>query len=173
MGYRSMWKCLRDKYNLIVRRYCIPFYIFTYWWLYAPYRDTVMQVLRELNPEGTSLRASHRLKRRMYYSKVHIYYYVIYCLMTVWIGACIYVGSKFHLAYGSVRQTGSFRYLYPRLYWWVCDEKHVTVPMLLTTWFFMYSFSRKIVWLRVESTNSDSGVILGYYLDAVGHFGGN
>ena len=34
-----------------------------------------------------------------------------------------------------------------------------------------FSFSRKIIWLEVASTNNSSSVIAGYYLNAVGKYG--
>ena len=70
MGYRAMWKCLRDKYNLIVVRFGIHFVIIMPIPIPLIIRDTVMQVLRVLDPEGVRLRRSRRLKRRVYTSKV-------------------------------------------------------------------------------------------------------
>jgi len=32
-------------------------------------RDTVMEVMRQLDPAGVQLRRSHRLERRVYWSK--------------------------------------------------------------------------------------------------------
>ena len=48
LGYRAMWRRLRSKYNINVRR--------------------VMgqSLLKEMDPEGKKLRRSHRLKRREY-----------------------------------------------------------------------------------------------------------
>ena len=48
LGYRSMWKLLKCKYNLNVRR------------------DTVMQCLRYIDSEGVELRRKRRLHRRKY-----------------------------------------------------------------------------------------------------------
>ncbi len=36
-----------------------------------------------------------------------------------------------------------------------------------------YSFSRKVLWLEVSTTNKDSRVIAGYYLKAVQEYGEN
>ncbi|XP_030580627.1 uncharacterized protein LOC115776958 [Archocentrus centrarchus] len=49
-GYRMMWQVLRQKYNLQVRR------------------DHVMNLLRELNPQGCERRARRRFIRRTYHS---------------------------------------------------------------------------------------------------------
>ncbi|XP_030580362.1 uncharacterized protein LOC115776739 [Archocentrus centrarchus] len=49
-GYRMMWQVLRQKYNLRVRR------------------DHVMNLLRELNPQGCERRARRRFIRRTYHS---------------------------------------------------------------------------------------------------------
>ena len=43
-----MWRRLRSKYNINVRRFM------------------VQSLLKEMDPEGTKLRRSHRLKRREY-----------------------------------------------------------------------------------------------------------
>lgn len=51
LGYRAMWKLLRDKYHLIVKR------------------DTVMSVMRHIDPLGVELRRSRKLARRVYLSK--------------------------------------------------------------------------------------------------------
>ena len=48
LGYRAMWRRLRSMYNINVRRV------------------TVQSLLKEMDPEGTKLRRSHRLKRREY-----------------------------------------------------------------------------------------------------------
>ena len=45
-GYRDMTRCLRMKHNLSVRR------------------ETVMETMRVIDPDGVSLRRRHRLKRR-------------------------------------------------------------------------------------------------------------
>ena len=44
LGYRVMWRRLRSKYNINVRRVM------------------VQSLLKEMDPEGTKLRRSHRLK---------------------------------------------------------------------------------------------------------------
>lgn len=49
-GYRTMWHTLRFKYRLSVKR------------------DTVMILLRELNPRGCELRRTRRFVRRTYHS---------------------------------------------------------------------------------------------------------
>lgn len=49
-GYRMMWQVLRQKYNLRVKR------------------DHVMNLLRELNPQGCERRARRRFIRRTYHS---------------------------------------------------------------------------------------------------------
>lgn len=49
-GYRGMWNHLRCKYGVVVKR------------------DTVMHLLREIDPDGTELRRARRLKRRVYTS---------------------------------------------------------------------------------------------------------
>ena len=48
LGYRAMWRRLRSKCNINVRRVM------------------VQSLLKEMDPEGTKLRRSHRLKRREY-----------------------------------------------------------------------------------------------------------
>ncbi|MED6288993.1 hypothetical protein CHARACLAT_031877 [Characodon lateralis] len=49
-GYRTMWQVLKQKYNLRVKR------------------DQVMNLLRELNPQGCERRARRRFIRRTYHS---------------------------------------------------------------------------------------------------------
>jgi hypothetical protein len=49
-GYRGMWNHLKCTYGITVKR------------------DTVMQLLREMDPEGTELRRTRRLHRRTYSS---------------------------------------------------------------------------------------------------------
>lgn len=50
-GYRGMWTHLRCKYGITVKR------------------DTVMELLRHIDPEGTEIRRSRRLNRRVYRSR--------------------------------------------------------------------------------------------------------
>ncbi|XP_065887587.1 uncharacterized protein [Dysidea avara] len=50
-GYRAVWRILYSKYRLPVRR------------------DTVMRIMRQIDPEGVKLRKKRRLKRRLYNSK--------------------------------------------------------------------------------------------------------
>ena len=54
LGYRLLWIRLRTKYRLNVRR------------------DTVMMLLKLIDPEGSDLRRMKKLQRRTYRSKVHI-----------------------------------------------------------------------------------------------------
>ena len=49
-GYRGMWHHLRTSYGISVKR------------------DTVMEMLREIDPEGTAVRRARRLHRRKYHS---------------------------------------------------------------------------------------------------------
>lgn len=48
LGYKSMWQRLKQKYGLTV------------------YRETVLHLLRILDPEGVELRAKYKLHRRVY-----------------------------------------------------------------------------------------------------------
>lgn len=50
LGYRGMWNKLRTRYNLTVAR------------------DTVMRILKELDPEALALRKARKLQRRTYVS---------------------------------------------------------------------------------------------------------
>lgn len=50
LGYRGMWNKLRTSYNITVPR------------------DTVMRILRELDPEASALRKARKLQRRVYTS---------------------------------------------------------------------------------------------------------
>ncbi len=52
LGYRLMWVRLRIKYNLNVQR------------------DIVMMLLNLMDPNGSNLRKSKKLQRRIYLSKV-------------------------------------------------------------------------------------------------------
>ena len=49
----------------------------------------------------------------------------------------------------------------------VCISMYMALPVLLHA----CSFSRKIIWLEVASTNNSSSVIAGYYLNAVEKYG--
>ena len=92
-GYRSIWRILRQRYSIIVRRYiaaqCISCSIVvpqaSHMCKYLlkvnlidllecihTSRDTVMRVLSNLDPEGVNQRARRRLKRRAYRSKVKL-----------------------------------------------------------------------------------------------------
>ena len=50
LGYRSMWNLLKQSYKINVPR------------------DSVMNLLKDIDPEGTERRKSRRLQRRTYYS---------------------------------------------------------------------------------------------------------
>lgn len=69
-GYRTVWKILRDKYKLNVKRY--NFYVISFNPPIANYifRYTVMRLLPILNPARVKQRGTHRIKRRIYTSKV-------------------------------------------------------------------------------------------------------
>ena len=70
MGYRSVWKILREKYGMVVRRYvCIP-YKKCGIKLDNNERDTVMRLLKTVDPHGVFLRSKRKLKRRTYHTKV-------------------------------------------------------------------------------------------------------
>jgi hypothetical protein len=60
-GYRSILRLLASQYNTIVRRYDGSFNFVKF-----IFRDTVMRLLRELDPEGVIQRKGRRLKRRSY-----------------------------------------------------------------------------------------------------------
>ena len=49
-GYRGLWHSLRVIYGIILPR------------------DTVMRILRDVDPEGIEIRKAHRLSRRKYTS---------------------------------------------------------------------------------------------------------
>jgi hypothetical protein len=51
IGYRSMWRRLIHDYKIKVKR------------------NEVMRLMKEVDPEGVSLRKAHRLNRRRYYAK--------------------------------------------------------------------------------------------------------
>ena len=75
LGYRSMWNLLRRKYHLVARRYIIFIYNrHDYYEIFGIfiqcYRDTIMRLLREEDPEGCEQRRRRRLKRRVYRDKV-------------------------------------------------------------------------------------------------------
>lgn len=72
-----MWKILRDKYMVIVRRYVFNFVDTVHHvdmklctCITHILRDTVMELMRLLDPKGVVLRRSRRLQRRVYTSKV-------------------------------------------------------------------------------------------------------
>ena len=50
-GYRGLWHSLKTNYGIIVQR------------------DIVMNVLKEIDPEGTNMRKARRLRRRKYVSE--------------------------------------------------------------------------------------------------------
>ncbi len=75
MGYRGIWKVLRDRYKLFVKR-------FTTLSVYAMltqclFRDVVMELMRELDGEGVEMRRKRSLTRRVYFSKVYIIFLVL------------------------------------------------------------------------------------------------
>lgn len=51
LGYRSMWNLLKQRYKINIPR------------------DSVMHLLKEIDPQGTESRKSRRLQRRVYNSK--------------------------------------------------------------------------------------------------------
>lgn len=67
--YRALWKHLRDKYRVFVSRYSNVSITINYSLIIAC-RDTVIKILREVNPVGVSLRAKKQFKRRIYTHKV-------------------------------------------------------------------------------------------------------
>lgn len=55
LGYKSLWQRLKQKYGLDV------------------YRQTVLDILHILDPEGIEKRARHGIKRREYFSEGSLY----------------------------------------------------------------------------------------------------
>ena len=73
-----MWKMLRDKYGVLCKR-CVYITLVLLLAYMPPTcdRDTVMLLMKELDPHGVDLRRSRKLCRRVYYNKVVIYQQLI------------------------------------------------------------------------------------------------
>lgn len=52
LGYRAMWRRLRQLYKVVISR------------------DCVMKIVRQLSPIDSMLRKAHKLQRRVYHNKV-------------------------------------------------------------------------------------------------------
>ena len=91
MGYRAMARCLWTRYNLRVSR------------------DTVMRLLREINPVGVEQRRARRLRRRIYRcagpnATWHIDRYNKLTSFSFGISGCIDGYSRRIIFFGSVTQ---------------------------------------------------------------------
>ena len=106
MGYRSMTRCLRTRYNLNVSR------------------NTVMKLLKELDPVGVEQRRARRLRRRVY------------------------------------RCPG------PNVIWHN-DGYDKRAPFGFGISGCIDGYSRRIMYVRVSSTNHDPSLIAGYYMACV------
>ena len=111
LGYRRLTARLREKYQLLVRR------------------DTVMRVLRVVDPEGVDCRRRSRLKRRRY----------------------ITPGPN---------------------YIWHVDGWDKLAPFGFFIHGTIDGYSRRILWLEVNSTNKNPRVIANHYLATVGQLKG-
>ena len=67
-----MWKVLREKYHLLVKRLLKNYtmILFTDCTAFMVIRNTVMMLLGQLDREGVAQRCSRRLHRRVYFSTV-------------------------------------------------------------------------------------------------------
>lgn len=106
IGYKTLWLRLKLKYGLNV------------------YRETVLELLHLLDPEGIELRSKYRLKRREY------------------------------------------KVLGPNFLWHI-DGHDKLKPFGFAIHVCIDGFSRKIIWLKVGSTNNNPEVIAYYYLKAI------
>lgn len=132
-----------------------------YWYcmyILGYYSSTVMMLLRLVDPEGSKRRCHHRLKRRVYQNKV---------LRIISLRKeCHYnrfLGPKLCVAPWWVWQVDTLWISDSCLYWWVgaCGYFHWPEWLSCTL---AYRYSRRILWLRVATTNKDPKVILLYYL---------
>lgn len=106
LGYRTMWRRLIKDHGLNVKR------------------STVMELLRELDPEGNASRKAHRLKRRRYILKGP---------NNVW-----------HIdGYDKLKPYG------------FCIHGCID------------GYSRRLIWLKVSSSNNNPRLIAKYYLDTL------
>ncbi len=96
LGYRLMWVRLRIKYNLNVRR------------------DTVMMLLNLMDPNGSNLRKSKKLQRRIYRSKV-----CWLCNINLSLLMFLKLGTKLFVAYRWISQVETLWNYDSWLYWWV------------------------------------------------------
>jgi len=106
VGYRTMWRILRQNSGLSVSR------------------NTVMERLRVLDPEGSRQRQSGKLHRRAYF--------------------CPGPNYTWH--------SDGYDKLKP---WGFCIHGAID------------GYSRKLLWLKVASTNNDPRVVAGYYVESV------
>ena len=111
MGYRSMTRCLRTRYNLNVSR------------------NTVMRLLKELDPVSVEQRRARWLRRRVY------------------------------------RCPG------PNVIWHI-DGYDKRAPFGFGISGCIDGYSRRIMYLRVSSTNHDPSLISGYYMACVEQLSG-
>ena len=106
VGYRDMTRRLRLRHNLVVTR------------------DTVMRILRVIDPQGAENRRRHRLERRRYSTP----------------------GPNFL---------------------WHLDGWDKLKPFGFCLHGCIDGFSRRILWLEVDSTNKDPKVVANYFLSTV------
>ena len=111
LGYRQLTQRLRQKYNLRVKR------------------DSVMNYLRIIDPEGVERRKKRRLKRRRYVTP----------------------GPNFL---------------------WHIDGWDKLAPFGFYVHGAIDGYSRRILWLEVNSTNKNAKVVASHYLDTVEQLGG-
>eukprot|EP00112_Aurelia_sp_Birch-Aquarium-sp1_P012636 Seg2658.1 transcript_id=Seg2658.1/GoldUCD/mRNA.D3Y31 product="hypothetical protein" protein_id=Seg2658.1/GoldUCD/D3Y31 len=111
VGYRQIWKRLRDDHNIVVAR------------------EDIQYLMNIMDPIGVELRKQKQLKRRTYRTPGPNYYWHI-------------DGNDKLKTYG--------------LYIHGCID----------------GFSRKMLWLKVGSTNKDESVTATYFLDTIRSIGG-
>lgn len=106
LGYRSLWKRLRQKYGLNVKR------------------ETVYKCLKLYDPDGLASRRINRLRRRQYISP----------------------GPNFL---------------------WHVDGYDKLKPYGFAIHGCIDGFSRKILWLKVATSNNNPSIIAHYYLETI------
>ena len=124
-------------------------------------RDTVMELMRQLDPTGVVARQNHRLTRRVYFSKVY-YAYVSTCIKTqydVFVPAYMhFMVCRVQIFYGIWTDTIS---CHPTIFVYMDALTGTVMPYVVCFLFpnnnhdYSFRFSRRLMWLRLGTTNHD------------------
>jgi len=119
------------------------------------------------DPEGVEQRRKHRLKRRVYQNKVMNTIIIVLVLHNINFLYLICAGTRLSVAHWWLWQAEAFWISNTWMYRWVR-----LMHFYIISCCYANSYSRRIQWLHVSTTNNDPYVIAGYYLEVVRKVGG-